>query len=179
MRNSPGFSFSGLMVGFILFIATISVVIFLVILAIVGFWAFAFLKRRATRWVSLDYARPRWFDAPPMTQWVETYEFWLYKLEDVTGINFTHWPGQTFLGCIIVSVGGALLPGVAMALIDPVYSTNWLGFAGALGGVIGSLTGLHMAQPTTTWFDGSSQSSFRLPGDDDGFVLGEEIEGEW
>lgn len=170
----------GGMVG--VMVAGIVLVVFIVI--IYAFLAALFVVGLGIRW-ALDQqdlrrqqaaAHPslRLFNAPPTSQWISTYEYFLYKLQAFTGIDLTTTPGRLFMGAMFISVGPAFSAGLLFALVDPVTGGSWLLALTVVGGVIGGVTGWVLSHPGEGWF--SASVSDRAASLRDSFLLGEE---EW
>lgn len=119
----------------------------------------------------------RMFGAPPVDQWTNAYEYWLFRLENVTGISFSTSPTRLMVGALIVSIGPALLVSLPLLALDPVN-----GFHGALiitgaGLLIGLFSGKKLMRPVTGWFERTpSSGASGQQSDLSGFILGED---EW
>lgn len=155
-------SVTELFMGLMMVAILATVVIFLVVIAVVGFLLFMYLKRKYDHLTKIEYAQPRLFTAPVQTQWQTTWDYLLYKLEDTTGLTFTMWPEQIFAGCLILSIGGGLVIGMFLTLLNPNAGAQWLVLSGGVGALIGLLTAKSLTQPFDSLFGGGGGS-----GDDD------------
>ncbi|MEO8612099.1 MAG: hypothetical protein ABI690_29650 [Chloroflexota bacterium] len=167
--------------GLILVSLIVGVVIFLVALAVAGFFLFLYLKHKFDQATKIEYARPRLFGASPQIQWTSTYEYLLYKLEDITGLTFTQWPGQILIGCLIISIGGALTLGILFTVVMPSSGTTWLTLFGLGGAGLGVLTGTKLGNPFGNLYSLNNGSGSASSGDENsqgslGTLLGIEDE---
>jgi hypothetical protein len=123
-------------------------------------------------------ARPlpptRMFGAPPGDQWRNAFDYWLYKLEDLTGIEFTTSPERLMAGSLIITVGAALVASMPLMVIAP---SDGAGFAmGMLGTsvVVGLVMGNKLSQPAAGWFENRNSVGLTAPRENDGIIIGEE-----
>ena len=165
---------AGLVMTLVLAVAIVMVFVFFAVLFLAGAGLVWFV--RSQRMPPRGALAPpvRWFDAPPSSRWLAAYDYWLYQLENLTGITFTTSPTRLLVGAEIVSVGSALLAGGALALLDPGSGTSWLVGLGGTAAVIGGITGWKLAQPAPGWF--TFENGHPGAQEPDGFMLGTE---EW
>lgn len=76
-----------------------------------------------------------WFNAPMEAAWKETLDMWLYKLEDITGGDFTTTPGRLWMGVFIIFVGAFTLAAVPFLAFFP-FATVLIMTAGVVVAVI-------------------------------------------
>lgn len=161
---------------------TVAILVFLAIPTSLGMGVIWWLlkQRGVDQPTRLEAAPPlppsRMFDAPPTEQWLNAYEYWLYRLEQWTGIDFSTTPNRLTTGALLVSVGPALLLALPLAFYDPANAGSWLLGFGLGGGGLGLWIGSKLSQPAG-WFhvSPSAGSQTDLP-EEGGVVLGEE---EW
>lgn len=163
----------------ILFVLTIVVVIWLIVLALAGWLVFRFLRKHLNSPLSSPEIAPvRLFDAPPSSSWLDTYDQWLDKLEKVTGLDFTRTPRRLMVGALVISTGAGLVIGVFVLLLTSAPAEASLGGSIAISTVVGGVTGYKLSLPVGGWFlsDSSQGSVSSITNDSQSFVLGEDAE---
>jgi hypothetical protein len=128
------------------------------------------------------------FGAPASSWWIETYERWLWRLEEVTGANFTSSPERIFSGSMLLAAGvggsGAALSGMTVYVVAaaagvtsaavPAFAVGFFVFLGAL--VICGLSVWALSQPARGWWEiARGDASGQVEDEKGGFVLGHHI----
>lgn len=153
----------------------------------VAWAALVFVYRQLTGRVTSNSSGPAvsMFGAPASSWWVETYERWLWRLEDLTGVNFTSSPerllGGSMLLAACVGIPAALLAGIPVAAVLGEGS-----FAAVGGGVfisvvlINGLSAWGLSRPVAGWWSPTSSGDdvSPLPSEEGGFILGQLIDEE-
>jgi hypothetical protein len=175
--NDPIDRALGEALGLVVLILTAILFVWLLILLVVGVWAVRYLwGNPASAGEGVPLPPNRLFGAPPTVRWLAAYEYWLYRLEQVTWIEWSTTPGRLMIGCLIISLGIAGLIGGALWLLNPMAGMEMMGWSLLIGSGIGVFTGWQMAQPAKGWFDGGSPGKPLGTGEDEGIFLGEEID---
>lgn len=89
-----------------------------------AFWAIlVFIVKQLTGTATASSKGPAvsMYGAPASGWWVERYERWLWRLEDLTGANFTRSPERLFFGSMLLA--GCV--GLPLAL-SAGWATSWL-----------------------------------------------------
>ena len=126
----------------------------------------------------------RLFDAPAHEQWLNAYDYWLYKLEDATNIAFSQSPEGSFSGALIVTSAPAVVFALPYALFDgvPGLTPFWVVLAITL--IFGGFAGYRLTQPAKL-FPGDVHGSLTQPRsqkaeatteqEEKGFIIGEDL----
>jgi hypothetical protein len=163
---------TSLVATLLIFSLMVAVSIFLLVLLLVmialGVVAYLILRRWVIPFLQQPFtAPPRLFGAPATVQWMLAYEYWLFLLEQVTGIEFNSTPFRILIGCLIISLTPAVVIGLPLAVISPTGAwLQWL----TIGGIaVGLFTGFKFPSGGAGWFES-------LDGNDEGtggFILGD------
>jgi hypothetical protein len=163
---------AGMITTLIVFSLMLSVVIMLVIVLAVLIAIGVALYLIMRRWVIPILRKPfetpeRMFDAPPAVRWISAYEYWLFLLEEATGIDFTTTPARIFAGCLVISLSPAVVLGLPLAVI--LHSGTWPLILTVAGIIAGLYTAFKFADGGSGWFQGPPGGSDSGAG---GFTLG-------
>lgn len=162
--------------GILILVFTATLIVFFAILYVLGLGVFRYLWARQQEEKAAPPAPTRMFGAPASVRWLAAYDYWLYRLEKLSGIEVTTTPRRLMAGSLIVSVGPALMAGLPLLLLDPTSGRGWLEVLIATGLVVGAVTGWKLAGPAAGWFEFSRSTSNSAEDDEElgGFILGEE-----
>lgn len=168
------------LISLIILVMAASIFIWLIIIAVVGGLILrailGLIRRNNADTQPEEKTAPlpptRWFGAPPITQWLGAYDYWLYQLENVTGIDFTTSPERMALGAVIISLGpGVLVSSLVLLLgVTPEVAV----IPPVIGLVVGLVTGQRLSQPASNWFPSAINSGQEASAPAKGIVLGEE-----
>jgi hypothetical protein len=114
------------------------------------------------------------FGAPASPWWLDQYDRWLWRVEDVLKVNLTQSPARLFAGSMILAgIGGSLLAGAGYLLVGP--ETFWPVLGVAV--VINGLSAYWLSRPMTAMFEPfSGGGSAGSPGRANGVVIGEPLD---
>ena len=87
------------------------------------------------------------FDAPAHEQWLNAYDYWLYRLEDATNIAFSQTPEGSFIGALIVTSAPAWVFALPYSVLDGVPGVQpfWIVLGVSL--LFGLFAGYRLTQP--------------------------------
>lgn len=156
MADEMGEGIAGAAVALILVVMGVFLMVFIGGLVLIGILlrnVFGSTQSPLKRGKSLPKAADlRWFHAPSDGNWIEAYDYWLYQIENSTGLSLTTSPLRLYSGALLVS----LVPAIGIGLVWAVFApeTAESGLLGLLiaGGVIGAITGRKLSQPAGNWF---------------------------
>jgi hypothetical protein len=162
------------LVGILAVIFLFFVLAFLAALFAGGAWLVRYLLGGAENHRESPTPPIRLFGAPASTRWLTAYDYGLYKLENTTGIAFNTTPARLMAGALIITVGPAVMVGLPLFIVEPVYGGAGLLLLTIASAVVGLLTGWQLTRPAAGWFDfrrggGSSDGE-----DGSGFTLGDD-----
>lgn len=158
--------------GLLVALALLSILVLLAgIVLILGL--FFILIRRLVTVSSNDGPAVSLFGAPATPKWFEAYQRWLFKLEDITRINFSMSPERLAAGTLVLAVVGGSLIAV---LMEQILSIPFL-LTFAVVTVINGLSAWWLSKPAANWWqgipDGQYTNSFSNRG---GFNLGNPLD---
>jgi hypothetical protein len=162
--------------------------ILVAVAALAVVWAaLVFVYRQLTGRVTSESNGPpvSMFGAPASSWWVENYERWLWRLEDITGVNFSSSPERLFAGSMLLAV----CVGLPIALLAGISAAAVLGEAGfvTVGGLVfisvvlvNGLSAWGLSRPVAGWWTpvSSGDELAPLPSEEGGFILGQLIDEE-
>lgn len=125
----------------------------------------------------------RLFGAISQPGWLLTYEHWLYRVEQITGMETTTRPRVILFWCLLLSLSPAVVIGLpASVLLVEAQGLPLLGLM-ILGGGVGVLAANSLSQPAAGWF-GAGKPSETQPHprpdiDEDYISLGNEVDDYW
>ncbi len=155
--SDPFQTAAGCAIAIFLFALMISVLIFLIVLFLVMSLLGVVLAIILKRWVIPQLQKPftlqpRLFGAPPMTRWQMAYEYWMFQLEQITGIPFNASPLGLTVGALIISLTPALVFGGGLMVLYPSMSSTIPTVLTVGGIILGLLAGNKLGQPGDGWF---------------------------
>ena len=157
----------------LLFSATL--IIFFAILFVLGLGIFRYLWTRQAEDKAAPLAPTRMFGAPATVRWLAAYDYWLYRLEQASGIEFTTTPARLMAGSLTVSIGSAFVIGLPMVLFGASSGRAGFGMLVGTGLIVGVLTGWKLAGPAAGWFEFSREIDDSADDEElGGLILGEE-----
>lgn len=181
-----GLAVLGLGIGIVIFVVILGMLLFVPIVVIARLFKSNEGESEQAAFQREEPEAPRrLFDAPPHEQWLNAYDYWIYRLEDATNISFSQTPEGSFLGAVIVTTGPAWVFALPYALLDGIPGLTPFWIVLTVLGLFGVFAGWHLTQPAKL-FPGDahgsltarqSQSEPEAVGEEDDGVLslGEEL----
>lgn len=146
----------------------------LLLILILIFVVRALLHRQATAVVEEPVQAVGMFGAPASPWWLDQYDRWLLRVEDVLDVNLIQSPARIFAGSMVLAgVSGGLLAGASYLLIGP--ETFWPILAVAV--VVNGLSAWWLSRPLTATFEpllGSAGGGHDRGGP--GLIIGEPLD---
>ena len=163
------------MVGLMLTLLVVLSGVFLIILILIFVFRML-LKPGARTEDDIPVQRLGLFDAPASNWWVDRYDQWLFRLEEILGINFSQTPARLFTGSMaLAGISGSILAGAGYWLVGPEVIWPIL-FVAVLGN---GLSAYLLARPMTAMFEpfyGRGTDSFSRVS---GVMIGDPLDEEW
>lgn len=175
--NDPIDRALGEALGLVVLILTAMLFIWLLILLVVGVWAVRYLwGNESVGGAGQPLPPTSMFGAPATVRWLAAYEYWLYRLEQATWIEFSTTPGRIMAGCLIISLGIATVIGCILWVFNPLAGLEAMGLSLLIGSGVGVFTGWQMAKPAKGWFGAGVAPQLSARDEEEGIFLGEDID---